>query len=323
MINLRSLFSAPRRSFACVVAVLAQACAPAPAPSTTSAPAAQTAPARPLVARVQPRFPLWANGAPGALGADSTDQPNITPYLPPAGTANGTAVVVFPGGGYTHLAMDHEGAQIANWLASNGVAAFVVRYRLGPKYHHPTMLGDAQRAIRTVRARAAEWGVDAGRIGIIGFSAGGHLASTAGTHFDASNAPGDAIDRASSRPDFMMLIYPVITMRDSVTHRGSHDNVLGPNPDPALVRLLSNELQVTRATPPAFIIHSTDDRTVPVENAVLMYRALRDAAVPAEMHIFEHGGHGYGMAPKDPVLSVWPSLAEGWMRRHGWLGAAR
>lgn len=342
MNSVQSSFSAPRRSSACsarnhsngprraIASMLTCAaamlgCTSAPAPSTTNAPVAVSAPAvRPLVARVQPRFPLWANGAPGALGTDSTDQPIITPYLPPAGTANGTAVVVFPGGGYTHLAMDHEGAQIANWLASNGVAAFVVRYRLGPKYHHPTMLNDAQRAIRTVRARAGEWGVDPNRLGIIGFSAGGHLASTAGTHFDAGSSSGaDAIERVSSRPDFMMLIYPVITMRDSVTHRGSHDNVLGPNPDPALVRLLSNELQVTRATPPAFIVHSTDDRTVPVENAILMYRALRDASVPVEMHIFEHGGHGYGMAPKDPVLSVWPSLAEGWMRRHGWLGAAR
>ncbi|MEO8563058.1 MAG: alpha/beta hydrolase [bacterium] len=273
---------------------------------------------------MQPTFPLWANGAPGALGTAPTDQPEITPYLPPVGKANGTAVVVFPGGGYAHLAMDHEGSAIANWLASNGVTAFVVKYRLGPQYHHPTMLNDAQRAIRTARARAAEWGVDPNRLGIIGFSAGGHLASTAGTHFDAGwTSGGDEIDRVSSRPDFMMLIYPVITMRDSVTHKGSHDNLLGPNADPALVRLLSNELQVTRATPPAFIVHSTDDRTVPVENAILMYRALRDASVPVEMHIFEHGGHGYGMAPKDPVLSMWPTLAEGWMRRHGWLGAAR
>ena len=309
---------------ACVAIVLTQACASAPAqtaPAQTTT--AQPAPVRLTSSRVLPTFPLWANGAPGALGTAPTDQPEITPYLPLAGKANGTAVVVYPGGGYVHLAMDHEGSAIANWLASNGVAAFVVKYRLGPQYHHPTMLNDAQRALRTVRARASEWGVDPNRLGIIGFSAGGHLASTVGTHFDAGlTSGGDAIDRVSSRPDFMMLIYPVITMRDSVTHKGSHDNVLGPNPDPALARLLSNELQVTHATPPAFIVHSTDDRTVPVENAILMYRALRDAAVPVEMHIFEHGGHGYGMAPKDPVLNVWPTLAEAWMRRHGWLGAA-
>ena len=307
---------------ACAAIFMTQACASAPAHPAP----AQAAPAQPALAqsRVQPTFPLWANGAPGALGTAPTDQPDITPYLPLPGKANGTAVVVYPGGGYVHLSMEKEGSDIANWLAGNGVTAFVVKYRLGPQYHHPTMLNDAQRAIRTVRARAAEWGVDPNRLGIIGFSAGGHLASTAGTHFDAgSTSGGDAIDRVSSRPDFMMLIYPVITMRDSVTHKGSHDNVLGPNPDPALVRLLSNELQVTRATPPAFIVHSTDDRTVPVENSILMYRALRDAAVPVEMHIFEHGGHGFGMAPKDPVLSVWPSLAENWMRKHGWLGAAR
>jgi len=268
-------------------------------------------------------MPLWAAGAPGALGADSTDQPQIRPYLPPAGKANGTAVVIFPGGGYQHLSMVKEGSDIANWLAGSGVTTFVVRYRLGPKYHHPTMLTDAQRAIRTVRARAAEWGVDTSRIGIIGFSAGGHLASTAGTHFAAGVASsGDAIDRVSSRPSFMMLIYPVITMRDSVTHKGSHDNVLGPNPDPSLARLLSNELQVTRETPPAFIIHATDDRTVPVENAILMYQSLRNAGVPVEMHIYEKGGHGFGLAPRDPVLSTWPTDGEAWLRRHGWIGAA-
>ncbi|MDB4883268.1 MAG: alpha/beta hydrolase [Gemmatimonadetes bacterium] len=309
----------------------AQACAGtqlSPAPSTSGPVSASTAAApapRPLVARAQPTIPLWAAGAPGALGTTPADQPVITPYLPPVGRANGTAVVIFPGGGYQHLSMEKEGSDVANWLAGSGVTAFVVRYRLGPQYHHPTMLGDAQRAIRIVRARAGEWGVDAHRIGIIGFSAGGHLASTAGTHFDAGSASsGDVVERASSRPDFMLLIYPVITMGDSlITHRGSRVNLLGANPDPALVRSMSNETQVTHETPPAFIVHSTDDKTVPVENALLMYQALRNAAVPVEMHVFEYGGHGFGLAPKDPVLSAWTTLGESWMRRHGWLPPVR
>ena len=282
-------------------------------PSTTSAPAA-----RPLVARAQPAIPLWTNGAPGALGTADVDRPIITPYLPPVGTANGTAVVIFPGGGYQHLSMEKEGSDVANWLAGTGVTAFVVRYRLGPTYHHPIELGDAQRAIRIVRSRATEWNIDARRLGIIGFSAGGHLASTAGTHYDAGNATSsDPIERVSSRPDFMLLLYPVITFRDTVLmHRGSRDNLIGKAPDPALVQLLSNETQVTRDTPPTFLVHSTDDRTVPVENSIMFYQALKAEGVPAEMHIFEYGGHGFGLAPSDPTLGAWTTLCEAWIRRH-------
>ena len=301
-------------------------CASAQAtPASSPASVASATPAaRPLVARAQLVIPLWANGAPGALGATPADQPEMTPYLPPAGTSNGTGVVIFPGGGYQHLAMDHEGSAIANWLAGLGVTTFVVKYRLGPAYHHPTMLGDAQRAIRIARARAAEWNVDPHRLGIIGFSAGGHLASSAGTHFDAGNASSaDPIERASSRPDFELLIYPVITMRDSVTHGGLRLNLLGKEPTPELVKLLSNELQVTRETPPTFLVHSTDDRTVPVQNSLLFYEALKRNGVSAEMHVFEHGGHGYGMAPKDPALAIWTTLCETWMRRHGWLTPVR
>ena len=315
-----------------LVLAIAQGCAsvPAtraatPAPAATSTATTNGAPApRPLVARAQPAIPLWANGAPGALGATPADQPLLTPYLPPAGTANGTAVVIFPGGGYQHLSMEKEGSDVANWLAGAGVTTFVVRYRLGPNYHHPTMLGDAQRAIRTVRARATEWNVDPRRLGVIGFSAGGHLASTTGTHFDAGKpADGDPIERVSSRPDFLLLIYPVITMRDSVTHGGSRLNLLGREPAPELVRLMSNETQVTRETPPTFLVHSTDDKTVPVENSLLFYDALTRSGVPAEMHVFEYGGHGFGLAPKDPVLSTWTTICESWMRRHGWLTPTR
>lgn len=313
-------------SLALVVAAQACASAPAtpaasPAPSTPAASATST---RPRVARAQPAIPLWANGAPGALGATPADQPEMTPYLPPAGTTNGTAVVIFPGGGYQHLSMEKEGSDIANWLAGAGVTTFVVRYRLGPAYHHPTMLGDAQRAIRIARTRAGEWGIDPRRLGVIGFSAGGHLASTTGTHFDAgSAASADPIERASSRPDFMILIYPVITMRDSVTHNGSRLNLLGREPTPELVRLMSNEMQVTRETPPAFLVHTTDDRTVPVENAVLFYESLKRNGVPGELHVFEHGNHGFGLAPTDPVLAEWTTLCESWMRPHGWLTPVR
>ncbi|HET9800035.1 MAG TPA: alpha/beta hydrolase, partial [Gemmatimonadaceae bacterium] len=306
-------------------AIAGCASTPASSPARATPPPATSARAvRPMVARAQPGFPLWANGAPGALGTAQADRPTITPYLPPEGRANGTAVVVFPGGGYTHLSMVKEGSDVANWLAGNGVTAFVVQYRLGPAYHHPAMLDDAQRAIRTVRARAAEWRVDPERVGIIGFSAGGHLASTAGTHFDAGAASStDPIERASSRPDFMMLIYPVITMRgDSVAHAGSRLNLLGNDPSPELVRLLSNETQVTAQTPPAFLVHTFDDRTVPVQNSLLFYDALRRAGVAAELHVFDHGPHGFGLAPTDPVLSAWPGLAEAWMRRHGWIGAS-
>ena len=315
-----------------LVVVAVQGCATAPAtPASSSAPAAAAAApanpapaARPLVARAQPAIPLWANGAPGALGATPADTPIMTPYLPPAGTANGTAVVIFPGGGYSHLSMEKEGSDVANWLAGAGVTTFVVRYRLGPNYHHPTMLGDAQRAIRTVRSRATEWNVDPRRLGVIGFSAGGHLASTAGTHFDAGNASSaDPVDRVSSRPDFLLLIYPVITMRDSVTHGGSRLNLLGREPAPELVRLLSNETQVTSETPPTFLVHSTDDKAVPVQNSLLFYDALKRNGVQAEMHVFEYGGHGFGLAPKDPVLSAWTTICESWMRRHGWLTPIR
>jgi len=297
----------------------------APAPAATPTPTAATAPAAaPMIARPQPTIPLWTTGAPGALGDTPADRPELTPYLPPAGRANGTGVVIFPGGGYAHLSMAHEGSEIANWLAGLGVTTFIVKYRLGPNYHHPTMLGDAQRAIRIARARAVEWGVDPNRLGVIGFSAGGHLASTTGTHFDAGSASsGDVIERASSRPDFLILLYPVITMRDSVTHAGSRLNLLGKEPSAELVRLLSNETQVTAQTPPTFLVHTVDDRTVPVENSLLFYRALRSAGVSAEMHIFEHGPHGFGLATTNPVLSSWTTLCENWLRMHGWLGATK
>jgi len=263
---------------------------------------------------------LWPNGAPGAVGHSAADRPSITFYLPPPTKAVPTGVVVCPGGGYVELAMDHEGQQIAQWLNSLGIAAFVLKYRLGPVYHHPIELGDAQRAIRIVRSRAPELGIAPDRIGIWGFSAGGHLASTAATHFDSGNpnAP-DPIDRAPSRPDFAILAYPVITMHLPFAHMGSRENLLGPNPDPQLEALLSNETQVTPQTPPTFLFHTSDDNVVPVQNSVMFYEALRKAGVPAELHVFEHGPHGVGLATRDATLSVWPSLLANWLRGRGLL----
>jgi len=262
---------------------------------------------------------LWPNGAPGALGNDESDRPNLTVYLPQVNGVQ-SGVVVCPGGGYGMLAVDHEGKQIAEWLNARGLAAFVLRYRLGPRYHHPVELGDAQRALRLVRYRAAEYGIAADRIGIWGFSAGGHLASTAGTHFD-SGLPdaSEAIDRTSSRPDFMVLCYPVISFITPYAHRGSMRNLLGDNPDPQLAASLSNETQVTPQTPPTFLFHTNSDSGVPAENSVLFYLALRKAGVPTEIHIYERGEHGVGLAPFDPVLSSWSRRLEAWMKVHGWM----
>lgn len=261
---------------------------------------------------------LWPNGAPGALGSEEIDQPSLTAYPAPAGHKVPTAILVCPGGGYAHLAMTHEGSDIAQWLNSLGISAFVLKYRLGPKYHHPVELGDAQRAIRYIRANAGKMGFEANRVGVIGFSAGGHLASSLGTHFDAGIAKAeDPIERQSSRPDFMILAYPVITMQDPFVHVGSRTSLLGEHPDPALINLMSNEQQVTTATPPTFLFHTTEDNVVPVENSILFYSALRRAGIPAELHVYLKGRHGVGLAKDDPVLHSWPERAADWLKAQG------
>ncbi len=270
---------------------------------------------------VEPKVELlWPNGAPGAVGEEDADRPSLSIYFPPAEKANRAAVVVCPGGGYRALALDHEGRQVAQWLNSFGVAAFVLQYRIAPRYHHPAPMQDGQRAVRLVRARAAEWNVDPSRIGILGFSAGGHLASTIATHFDPGKPDAeDSIERASCRPDFMVLVYPVISFTTPYTHQGSKNNLLGPNPPKDLVESLSNENQVTPKVPPTFLIHTSGDKGVLAENSVLFYLALRKAGVPAEMHVYEKGDHGFGLAPKDPVLSTWPERCRAWMDVRGLL----
>lgn len=270
----------------------------------------------------QPRVELlWPNGAPGAVGTQPEDQPSLTILLPDKSKAVGTGVVICPGGGYAHLAFDYEGTDIARWFNSLGVAGFVLKYRLGPRYHYPAQFQDVERALRIVRSRAEEFGIAHDRIGVMGFSAGGHLASTAGTHFDSGNPnDSDPTDRASSRPNFMILAYPVITLLPPYAHEGSRRFLLGENPDPELVKKLSNELQVTPQTPPTFIFQTDEDKTVPSMNSVMFYEALHKAGIPAEMHIFERGRHGLGFAKNDPALSIWPTLLEHWLQMHGLLG---
>lgn len=262
---------------------------------------------------------LWEAAAPGALGEAEKDIPSLTPYLPPSDKATGAAIVILPGGGYGGLAA-HEGAGFAEWLVGKGIACFVVKYRLGSAgYRHPVMLNDAARAVRTVRSRAAEWQVAPQRIGLMGSSAGGHLASTLLTHFDAGQADApDTIDRVSSRPDFGILCYPVITM-GAATHGGSKKNLLGDNPPQDLVDLLSNEKQVTPQTPPTFIFHTVEDKAVPVENALLFAEALRKSSVPFDLHIYQKGSHGMGLGPNRAKGDLHPWTADllFWLKEQG------
>lgn len=263
---------------------------------------------------------IWPNGAPGAVGQEDVDKPALLVRLPQEKERTGVGVVVCPGGGYSHLATGHEGEDVAAWLNSHGIAAFILTYRLGPRYQHPAPLEDALRAMRTVRARSGEWGVDPKRIGIMGFSAGGHLASTVATHYTAGKLlAGDPVERHSSRPDFVILGYPVISLTMPYSHRGSMTNLLGPEPDPEMLAYLSSENQVTKDTPPTFLFHTTTDTGVSAMNSVVFYSALIEAGVPAEMHIFEQGKHGLGLAPDDPALSVWPDLCIAWLRTRGLL----
>jgi acetyl esterase/lipase len=279
---------------------------------------------------------LWPEGIPGAKSDPSYVEkisttegritryekvvtPDLTVFLPAPEKANGAAVMICPGGGYGVLAFDHEGNAIAKWLNDNGIAGFILKYRLpsdqimvdksvGP-------LQDAQEAMRIIRRHASEFKIDPKRIGVIGFSAGGHLASTISTHY--SEKVYDVKDNTSARPDFSLLIYPVVSMDTLITHRGSRNNLLGLNPGDEQVRRFSNELQITSDTPPAFLVHSSDDNAVPVMNSIGYYKGLQKNKIPAELHIFQKGGHGYGLAIDKGTESSWPDLCIKWLKAMG------
>jgi acetyl esterase/lipase len=274
-----------------------------------------------LGAEVKEPMPLWPDGAPGALGKEDKDTPTLTAYLPDPAVASGAGIVICPGGGYGALA-SHEGKDYALWLNDHGVAGFVLKYRLAAHgYRHPVMLHDAARAVRLVRAQAADWKVDPKRIGIMGSSAGGHLASTVLTHFDAGKQDAaDPVERQSSRPDLGILCYAVISL-GKYTHQGSKNNLLGNDPPPELVQLLSNELQVTPQTPPCFVWHTFEDQAVPVENSLDFAAALRRAGVPFDLHVYQKGRHGIGLADRPPFANAhpWANDCLFWLKEQGFV----
>lgn len=280
-----------------------------------------------------PVIPLWPEGVPGAKGSAGDEQtvdtrvsnvhvPTLTPYPAPADHATGAAIVICPGGGYGRLAWGHEGIDVARRLNAMGVSAFILKYRM-VEYGHPAPLRDALRAIRMLRSRAAEFSIAPDRIGILGFSAGGHLAASAATLFDSPDGKtGAPLDAVSARPDFAVLIYPVITMKDPFAHAGSRRNLLGANPSADEIDRLSPELRVTKNTPPAFLVHTGEDKAVPLENSIMFYQALRAAGVSAELHLYEKGAHGFGLGQEPLRAAEWPERLEKWMRAHGWLDRA-
>jgi len=279
-------------------------------------------------------LPLWPEGVPGAkpgMGparvedgrTSNVSEPTLTVFAPAVDRANGTAVIICPGGGYVRLSTQREGEQYAHWLSSLGVTSFVLTYRMA-EFGHPAPLQDVLRAVRLVRSQAAQYRVRADRIGVMGSSAGGHLAASAGTLFDHPlGRTGAELDKVNARPDFLMLMYPVITMDGPAVHAGSRKALLGASPSAESVALMSVERQVTKATPPTLLIHTQEDAAVPVENSILFYQALTRAKVPAEMYLFEHGSHGMGMRGGLGTASDWPRRAEEWLRGRGLLDVAK
>jgi len=267
---------------------------------------------------------LYPNGAPGALGTAEADKPRMYAFLPKTRSTS-AAVLVVPGGGYEHVAMGHEGFQLATWLNAQGVPAFVLDYRVAP-YHYPVEIDDGRRAMRLIRARAAEYGIDPNRLGVWGSSAGGHLASSLGTHCDvvtstvANKVDGsDPVELQPCKPDFMILEYPVISMEGPIAHTGSRKNLLGPDPDPQLAVEYSNQTAVNAQTPPTFIWATTKDATVPVENSLDFYRALERAGVASELHIYDYADHGCGLCGSIVPLATWPALLRNWLQQHSYL----
>lgn len=289
-----------------------------------------------LVARLaaaEPVIEIWPEGVPG-LRADASPEkdsndyvsnvhrPSLTCYAAPAGRATGAAVIICPGGGYGVLTWQKEGVEPAKWFNSLGITAFILKYRMA-EYGQPAPLRDVLRAVRLVRSRAGDFGIKPDRIGVMGFSAGGHVAACAGTLYDLPDGrTGSALDAVSGRPDFLLLIYPVITMRDPYTHAGSRRNLLGPTPTPELIERYSTELHITTSTPPAFLLTTFEDGTVPAENSIEFFGAMHRAGVPAELHVYEKGNHGIGLRPGFGPASGWPKLCEEWLRVHGWAANA-
>lgn len=269
---------------------------------------------------------LWPEGqVPMSQGSAEEDKPSITAYFPSIETATGASVLICPGGGYVALAVDHEGDSVAKYFNKLGIAAFVLRYRLGTwdhkKYQHPVPMMDASRAMRYIRSRSKEWNLNGEKIGIMGFSAGGHLASSVATHFDAGNPKAkDIVEKYSSRPSFMVLVYPVISFSSKYSFRFSRGVLLGDNASQQLIDSMSTELQVTTLTPPTFLMHANDDGVL-AENSVLFYMALREKNVPAELHIYERGGHGFGLGDpkKDAIIATWPDRLKDWLKNQGLL----
>ncbi len=275
------------------------------------------------------KLKVWPNGAPDSNGMTKPEEiyegkrvrnvseAELYVYLPKKEINTGAAIVICPGGGYMIEAMDHEGYDMASWLAEQGIAGIVLKYRL-PYGHYQIPLKDAQRALRMVRQKASEWNIDPMKVGIAGSSAGGHLASTAGTKFDLGKADStDPVEKFSCRPDFMLLLYPVITMDEEYGHMGSRNNLLGANSKWELAEKYSNERQVTAQTPPTFLILADDDNGVPPRNSIEFYMALKKYKIPAEMHIFRDGGHGFGMNKKNLPIDQWPNLFAQWMKAQG------
>jgi acetyl esterase/lipase len=278
-------------------------------------------------------IPLWPEGVPdprnigqekvGNGYTSNVSEPSLTMVAPAVDHPSGTAVIVIPGGGYVRMATAREGEQYANWLSTLGVTSFILKYRM-QEFGHPAPMRDVLRAVRILRSRAAEFGIRPDRIGVMGSSAGGHLAATAGTLFDHPlGRTGGPLDPVSARPDFLMLMYPVITMAGPSVHAGSRKALLGASPSPQLVELMSLEKQVTPATPPTLLIHTQADQSVPVENSILFYQALTKAQVPAEMYLLEQGAHGMGMRQGLGTASLWPRRAEEWLRERGLLTPAK
>jgi acetyl esterase/lipase len=278
---------------------------------------------------------VWPDGIPGSIRSETyfeestvtgdivslyekVTDPSLTIFLPPAEKATGTAVLICPGGGYGVLAFDHEGYAIARWLNNNGIAGIILKYRLPSdmimKDKSVGPLQDAQEAMRIIRRNAPQWKINQHRIGVIGFSAGGHLASTLSTHF--ADKVYEVKDTISARPDFSLLIYPVVTFDSSFTHAGTRQNLIGDKPSEYTIRYFSNELRITRNTPPAFLVHSADDKVVPVKNSIVYFEGLVRNNVRAEMHIFERGGHGYGLAINRETESAWPDLCLRWLKEN-------